>query len=1142
MQRAILPAAFLLLFLSSGCIQEMSAENRLRCLDLTSKGYAFVPECKTQEECFSLIEMGLFGFDAAVFSSGVQSELYHYKNDAALSWLYFNKARANISEIHSICDSRANIQALPDRLNLLMHNLQKAFEFSDSASRRSFSILLLEESDLESEEISLMKEEPLFNDFILISSNLNGLSSGACSGQSYACFYLTQSAEFQSLASSTGFGVNLVAEVGALDLLESYKAEAGSYAEASFSIPFLSKVIPPLISYFNSFTKVSEAVSRLESFPAFPFLQSYSQFMGENNSALQKFSLVLKSDSLHRLDLEQRNAELQNQVPEKLAAASQSLGSLLSEHYASFDANFFQGLYSGLGQASTVSSQKYSIQDLSELRQEGIQKLNSLRERFIGFSQQDYLSQVSLGSRTSALKEFNYEADLLLENLAYLNSEALDGLLVLCNERLSLAEKRLNEAALPESNFLQAADLRARAIFKLKQFQSAEETGQRLFYCREAVEEFSKFELSLQDFEEYQLQEQLSLGECLSFLEKVLGSSQSSIDFDGFIMRFHSLKSIPKPYEDIAAVERNCSTLKGSLGQYLAEHALLKGLLEKHSSSEHLLNAMQLLNSMDKSVLPDSKIQSLESGFKDFEKFFSNGEIVFEQALPVLPELQDSLSEFSSSLGETALTSIASFAEKNALLSFEQLPSGTELVGVSFRNLFAEIPGPLTLTLDFGQPLGSVLSSSENVSGARQSNNKIFFDLSSFPLGETRASFSTSRLYSLKESLEILSANSGQALFQKTLDIECLQALPSLQLRAKLIDSNALSFSNVQVYSSGKSLAFSQNNSEISFSLENCFQGETAKILFSVESPIQIRSSLLRSTVQADNKVMYTYEILITNRLPLPLNSVDLILPIELDETAIEGIELLDFEGKKLKFSALPNGKIAFSLTGLLPLQQTQPLFLAVLVHETAQPLLLEETPSDANSGSGLSVLGEKIEGISQGIGFLEGIFSPVPEQDLIEARYVPPFTEQELNSLKLKLSRLRSSLEKGYSPEMLSEAESLSLQLSAATNAIKEDALAAFNSAVEFINSSPHNEDAASALKQAESALNRKSYLEAVALSRKAVSLASLQQQTPLQFDFPIFLFPIAIAAGLVFLARKRKERLAEQQKQLVKKIARNW
>jgi len=102
-------------------------------------------------------------FGQGVFSNELQERLYSYKNNVALSWLYFNNARQSISKIHGICNGNSDIAALPFNLNELNHNMGKAFEFSSRANNESFAIILLEYSNLETTALILQKKS-LFND------------------------------------------------------------------------------------------------------------------------------------------------------------------------------------------------------------------------------------------------------------------------------------------------------------------------------------------------------------------------------------------------------------------------------------------------------------------------------------------------------------------------------------------------------------------------------------------------------------------------------------------------------------------------------------------------------------------------------------------------------------------------------------------------------------------------------------------------------------------------------------------------------------------------------------------------------------------------------------------------------------------
>jgi len=763
-------AAICLLLLFSGCTQKMSIENRLLCLDLTERSYAFVPNCETEEQCFSLLEQRLFNFNSAVFSPAVQSELYYYKNDVALSWLYFNRAKNNISEVHSICNGEKGLSSLSGELNMLMHNLYKAFEFSDKANKRSFTILLLESANLQEQDINLAKEEPLFSDFVLLNNNLNDLASGnSCSSSTYACFYLNEVLAFQQLAERTGFEVRLVNEVTVFDLLQNHKEQVASYAKRAFPIPFLGDVLPAFIVYFNDYIKVSEALDRLQGFPSFQFLQSYNQFMGENNSALQRFSQLMQSSARHRMELLERNKLLEKQLDTKLAASERYLNSLLSKHYASFDENFFPELYAELGQNRGIAAQKYSIQDLSQLSQKGREELSRLRAEFTELQQQDFLGKLTIGKKTFALKELNNEADLLQENLNYLSSEAVSGLLVLCNERIALIEEKLAAAALPKEYLVQTADLRARTAFKLKQFKNAIETEQKLLYCKSAVVEFNRFSLSLQDYQEYRLQEKLDLEQCLSFLKTVF-DFPNQIDLSDFTLRFHQLQSIEKPYQDLAQVKRLCSSLSQDLESFLRKHGLIKAIEQDFATASGLLEAFGLINARDSSIASNSELNSFRIRFNNFSSFFSDNALLLDKALPVLSELQQGLQEFVFELEEATTNAIISFAERNYVLSIEQLPgpNPVEVVSLRVSNPFRPIKKPLALEIPFSNSVGSLLNATPNVLGIRSNSRKLLLDLNSLPRSETLAEFSTANIVSVREGLAILSASNEKALFRKT--------------------------------------------------------------------------------------------------------------------------------------------------------------------------------------------------------------------------------------------------------------------------------------------------------------------------------------------------------------------------------------
>jgi hypothetical protein len=778
MLKQSLPLALLLLLLLSGCVDSLSPEKRFLCLDLTEKSYAFVPLCKTEEQCFSQLEKRFFEFDHSVFSSQSQNALYSYKNRVALSWLYFNKAKESISKIHGICSKNENISELLFHLNELIHNMAKAFEFSSQANLESFATLLLEYNELEEQDIELVKEEPLFNDFSLITGNLNQFNSQAsCNGnKSYACFYLSQTKNFASLVAETGFEEQVVSEANVFDLLGSNSKKIVDYLESSLSIPFIGSVFPSLLSFFSTYSTTGKAMDLLEKTPAFQFMQSYSSFMGTDNSCLTKFAAIMKSDALNRKQLIQRNKQLEEKAEKSIGEAEQSIDSLLSEHYASFDQNFFHSLYTGLNQESSVAAQKYSIRDFGELREEAESGLRLLKQRLLQLQRQEAVQQLSLGQKAAALKQLNAEISLLQDNLLYLSNEVIDGLVVLCQERALFIEQQLQEAELPENFIVEAADLRARAEFKANLFREARQTEQKLLLCNDMLQEFDRFSLALQDFEEYRLQEQLSLSQCFSSVEAALENSKSlGLQLDDFMLRFRELEKIEKPYPDI----------------------------ESFALSQELFSALE--QAKEKGVeIPEKKLNEFKSQINEFGEFFSGQSILLPKALPLLPSLENSLAGFVSLLQEEVelLPSDQAVEALEETVAEETVPKET----VDFSQKISELDSKISLAEEKLALLESMLS---KVSDEQIISAKYVLPISRKELDKIKLNLSNLRSFLGKQQLKDTNILENDPNLKEEFDKKLLEANDAVSR----LDSafNAIKEDAIVSYNSAAEL-FNQGN------------------------------------------------------------------------------------------------------------------------------------------------------------------------------------------------------------------------------------------------------------------------------------------------------------------------------------------
>jgi len=1186
---ALPPLAILALFLLCGCVQQLPADKRLLCLDLTSKSHAFLPECKTQQECFSGLEKTLFDFDESQFSPEIQREIDSYKNSAAASWAYFNEAGGNIDEIHGICGYSGNISLLPQQLNELTHNLHKAFEFSDSANRQSFAILLLEENDLRRQDINMAKEEPLFNDFAAISENLAAVSAdnycGPGSGN-YSCFYLREMQSLNMLVQSTGFSSRLTAETTVLDLLEGKSKAIANYSEKILKIPFLSGVLPSFVSYINNYFRLNDAVGGLETIPAFGFLQQYGRFMGTDNSCLQKFSSMLKSDSLHRAGLRQRNSVIAAEISGKTIAAQAGIETLKGSEYASFDGNFLQELYAAVGQESAIATQRYSIRDFTEFNREAEKQLEGFRAEAGRIEREDTLGAISLGKKSSALKELNAKLQQLQENIEFLSSDVISGLLVLCGERIAMIKSRLEDAELPEEYLLQAADLKARVRYRAGLFSSARTEKEKLSACRSSVEEFNRFTAALKDFESYNLAEKTALEGCFSFINAVLGAKQRSINLDDFLPRQQRLMSIEKPYADIAAVERICSSLRSDIENFLRGSESVREAESFFAGSKGAIETLRLVNKRDGKSLGDSTLENFESQFRHFSGFFSGATLALEKAVPVLDELKSGLGEFSSSLSDAVGSAVASFAERNAVVRIEEASASdgasSGVVSVSFENPFGGVDGLLTLKVPFDSTLGSILLSSPNIGGVRSNGSQILVDLNGLPPGGTAFSFSTTESIRLSETTELVSADSGDAFLRKKVEINCTESLPKAQIKLQLLDSSEAVFSNILATVEGRPVQHSLQGNSISFIIAGCSGKRNAAIDFHVLDPVRLSSRITGETSDK-NSVVYSYEITVENRLPIDLKELHVSIPLQLGGSEIKKIELADSSGKKLPGSLL-QGKI---LTGIALLRalQSETLSLAVSVPAKSQlpPIALQPAGADSGkeaaqgdnapdenvllAGHRIDSLGSAIAAGEEKIAVLKKAFSSVSARDLVSAKYIPPISEAELDRLLLKLNNAKSALSKKTVLDFISLSEAgnfsaaskkaaqfseklgedqaavgqIGAQLENALNALKEDAFSSYNSAVELFNRAPENSAAEGALESAKSALAKEDFLAVIVNSKKAASLLPASGAKS-GFDFPLLAVPPILAVALVVAVRFRKKKTEKQRKRQLRRILRNW
>lgn len=938
----VLTALVIFVILVSGCIDKLSTEERLLCIDLTSKSYAYIPKCNTQNECFSKVDDSFFNSNTGSIPTLTSQELYYFKNYVALSWLYYNKSLKNISKINEICSSNSNHTQILTQLNELNHNLIKAFEESDNAHKKSFSILLIEKITLENESIEKIKEEPLYDYYILLNTNTNELSTPETEkSNSYVSFYFQQIEKFEILTQKTGFQKITAVSYTPIDFVETYNKQVlNQIPDTVFYIPLIKTAISSSFSFLSDVTKTRQAVSLLSMYPSFEFIQSYNNFMGTENSSVKKFTELISKGQSYRQNLINSNTKFYSEIEQNLDEIETKINSL--SEMQDFDKDFFSEIYALLGQNSEISTQKYSISDFSEAKSLTYNEYLLLSLKYAELQNKKNLNSITLGEETLELKSLLTNTHSLIENLNYIDSEILEGLHILCDKRILFIESELSAAQIPNDLILKITDLKTRLNYRINIF--AKQNGnEKLKTCKSISEDYESFKIALLNFEEYKINTELKLTECTNYLNSVFESYKILIsedfDLDDIYVQYKKLKSIPKPYSNIDSVKASCESIRISLNSSLNSNQKLKSLTENYSLANQNLSKLTSLYSHYPEFSNTTSLKRLQNQLASLQNYFPENSPDFAKILPVINELNENLISLISDSESELKNFIISYMQKNLELEIfsDSVPNANELFETrtkfTLQNPFFEINSPVEFQLPVNIEFSELLSKSNNVLNVKSEKSKITLDLQKIPKGITFFEVISKSLIQTSEKTELLAVSEHTAIIQKTITLETTSNYPKIKITSNLMP-DSFKISDIFVTSSEKKVNFWMEKNNIHFFLESPLK--KAQIYFSVADPIQKEVKLISKSQKNYFFSVYEYEIKVKNKLNFEISKITLNFPINTDSKAFQSADLSTLDGKHIGFKTLPNGNIEATIQAIKP-GQSGILYLTVIVEDSLQ-------------------------------------------------------------------------------------------------------------------------------------------------------------------------------------------------------------
>jgi len=898
--------SFIILF--SGCVsQEQQFKNKSDCLSLTSYSFQRIPECTSQEQCFKEVEK-LFVFPADSFSGSSYQALNSYKNNLASSWLYFNKSLAVVKEINHLCETN-NFSSLPEKTNELGFFLQKAFDFVDKANLDSFSFILLEKEFLDSQDIMLIPEEPLFDDFVLFNQNINELSvpSTEKNSSSYVSAYFSASAKFNEFSSRTGFNSLYLNEFSSADLVGFYNKDALNLIDSKeFYVPLLKKTVSSLFSYVLGFDDLGRSLAVLKKMPSNELFDLFGGFASSENSVAFNFSELVSNTALHKNSLKENNKTLSSETDDLIPETSSELDSLSFSSINKFDSNVLYFLFENL-ERNSISEKEHGVDSIETFVFDSEQKLFFIKNSFNELKRQQYFDEITLGELTNSLKKTNSELVSLNQDIDYYSDEIFVELTILCDTKTKSIEQEFNSVDFSGKPW-SIVSIASKTAVKISEYNKSS-GEEKLLYCSEIISSFNELSLALKDNEKFFLESGKSFDECFSSLEKLFYSK----NLLQFIDAFYSLKSMKEQNLDIAYLSNSCSELKQRIINNLySNNQEIKEINLLYADSKKLLSRIVFLNKLYPEFFSSEKTSDFNSKLSEISKHFCSGALCFEffndssKEFSSLKELNNKMSDFFVASFEKLLSS----DYESKLIPLDEAVLGNEFPArqrIFFSNPLNE---KISYEFSFLSPKisGKVLlqDSCINKIVEQENNSRIF--VSCIPADGLMIESESDYLIPFTFFQKLIESSQDKIVFRKLIKVDSSFSVSRIKAVIPLDFDSDSAFA----FFDSEKIPVSVSSKKAVFFLEDLKQDSEIELYYSVFEPVSVSLSEKSRNPVDQNTFLMEFLVQVKNNLGFDFDSMKVSVPLN-NFDSISSIELFD-SYSKIPFDKT-NNKLVFSVS-----------------------------------------------------------------------------------------------------------------------------------------------------------------------------------------------------------------------------------
>lgn len=859
-KKIILPLILIVtLFFLSGCA-EMTRTEKTLCYNLTSKSFAYIPNCETEQSCYEKV--------SEMFNTNLgyeqESEMYKLKNNLSRSWFFYNKAMKEIKKAPNYC-LNGEASELSSTINQTSQYLDYSFLELDQAVKKSFEIVINEEKLLSSEEIDLVKEEGIFDSLIELRQITSEIDNGATNSGTYYSFYIEKIKEFNTLGIRKGFSQlieqdSTFLKIGRLIGKEVYTG----FDLKEINLPLIGINYNNIQNTMENILFSQQSLRELEKLPVYEFTLLYSSIAGNNNSAIKRFSDLINKTSSNRKIIEKnlnetwKNIELEKT---KLGILKKNLENL--------------SLYE-LIQVELLQQKISGGKKISEIIEE-------IETNYLELKKEKNSGSISLGAELSRAKNIN-------ENLIAVNNKInFEGESEI-KKMLNECDNKANELLALKTPPKELEGIYSEMIFYSKKVTSTK-NEEKLNYCTEMIKTNKNYILGINNYEELEYLKTQEIKSCFIYLEQIF----EKINLYELKLLFTELKKEKVTKENLNYFEKSCNSIKRQADNEINSDSEIRKVFEEYEKTKQI---KEIIKKMKENLI--NNLEEIEKKSNTFDNYFTSNNIL--EIYLIKSQLLEKIIQNNKELTQLIEEKIINYFKENYRLIILStiIPSTDEdnnlISRLIIQNSFYE------LNRQFKIEINQKLTPKENnyCTESYIVGEKTVINFKCLNYGNNTIDFFSTEKVSTEEKDKIIYATNEKSLIQRSIKLITENYYPKILVSTKKISEK------LNIIVNGEETNYYFENNKLKFYLENATKDTKISVYYYLTNLINLNYTLLNEKEIGAGKE-FNYKIIIKNNYDQDLIST-ISLPIYINNF-VNNIEIYD-EQKIKKANEVIDNKI----------------------------------------------------------------------------------------------------------------------------------------------------------------------------------------------------------------------------------------